>query len=151
MTQKQRELNLYWHDRHKHIPAIDMTDYFLENAETCDTFFAYLHYFESHWPFYTPSGQGDEEQRRKEAVLCLDEQVGRVLDKFGKDCEIIATSDHNIPPGKVSAAYDVPSPSTMLAYISSNFKASKPWTDYGPHPNKIAGMEWNVPSFGSSN
>jgi len=139
MDGEQRKMNLYWHDRHRHLPAREMTDYFIKNASQQDSFFAYLHFFESHWPFYSPKGHG--EGHRKDAILFLDEQVGRVLDNFG-DCEIILTTDHNIPPHKVSAAYDVPSPKTMLAFIATNFKETKSWTELGVDVMKLARDEW---------
>lgn len=137
MDQEQRHLNFYWHDRHPHLPATGMTNYLIDHAKHHDRFFAYLHYFESHYPFYAPNGQGD----REAAVLFLDDQVGRVLDAFS-DCEIIVTSDHNIPPHKVSAAYDVPSPSTMLSFIGSNFKETKNWAELGINPFELAKKEW---------
>lgn len=137
MDEEQRKLNFYWHDRHKHLPAKEMTDYLIKNAKRHDTFFAYLHYFESHWPFYSPKGQGD----REDAVLFLDGQVGRILDNFG-DCEIVLTSDHNIPPRKVSAAYDIPSPSTMLCFIATNFKETKNWKEMGIDVMKLVREKW---------
>ncbi len=140
MTPEQRRLNFYWHDRHEKLPANDMTDYFIDQAEACDTFFGYLHFFESHWPFYSPQGTG--EKHRGDALKFLDEKVGILLDVFHKDTEIILTTDHNIPPQKVSAAYDVPSPSTMLAYIATNFKTTKTWVELGIDPMALAKEEW---------
>lgn len=140
MTPVQCKLNFEWHDRHHELPAKEMTDYFISDVEDQDTFFAYLHFFESHWPFYSPQGTGEE--HRGDALKFLDGQVGILLDTFNKDTEIILTTDHNIPPQKVSAAYDVPSPSTMLAYIASNFKETKSWAEMGIEPIEIAKEEW---------
>jgi len=134
MDEEQRKLNFYWHDRHEELPASSIVDYFLANHLFYDSYFAYLHFFESHWPFYSPKGHD-----RKEAVLFLDEQVARVLKACRDEAEIIVTSDHNIPPQRVSAAYDVPTPKTMLSFIASNFKEAEDW---GVDVHKLAKEEW---------
>lgn len=140
MTPEQRKLNLYWHDRHEELPGKDITEYFLKNSEGLESFFAYLHYFESHWPFYSPQGHGDG--HREDAVKFVDSQIGKILDQYSKDTEIILTADHNIPPRRVSAAYDVPSPSTMLAYIATNFKETKSWKELNVDPMEIVRKRW---------
>lgn len=140
MDSEQRKLNFYWHDRHLQLPAKEMTDYFIKNAQGYNSFFAYLHFFESHWPFYTP-GKFVEGEGRAEALFFLDQQVGRVLDSFS-DAQTVVTSDHNLPPHKVSAAYDVPSPSTMLSFIASNFTETESWSELGIDPMELAKNEW---------
>ena len=139
MDAEQRKLNFYWHDRHEQLPAKEMTDYFIKNVQETKSFFAYLHFFESHWPFYSPQGHG--EGHREDALKFLDGQVGRILNNFS-DAEIVVTSDHNIPPHKVSAAYDVPSPSTMLSFIATNFKETKSWAEMGIDAYKLAKKVW---------
>ena len=137
MDLEQRKLNFYWHDRHEELPAREMTEYFIQNTERHESFFGYLHYFESHWPFYSPKGHD-----RRESVLFLDEMVGKILDHHNHDSEIILTSDHNIPPQRVSAAYDVPSPRTMLSFIATNFKETRSWAEMGIEGIEVAREEW---------
>lgn len=135
MSQEQRKLNFYWHDHHELCPSTEMTEYFLTNKDKYETYFAYLHFFESHHPFFSPEGTGD----RKRSVLFLDKLVGKIL-KEADDAEIVLTSDHNLPPHQVSAAMDVPSPKTMLVFIACNEKAKtpEPWQD----AHKIAKEKW---------
>ena len=121
MNREDAKLNFKWLYSHQSLPSREIVDYFLEGKQGYRSYFAYLHFFESHWPFYSPKGHD-----RREALLFLDQQVGRVLDAC-KEAEIIVCSDHNLPPRVVSAAADVPSPKTMLSFIASNFKDSEEW------------------------
>jgi hypothetical protein len=134
MTLEQRKLNMKWHDGNEALPAKEETDYFLANKDKYKSYFAYIHFFESHPPYYSPKGHD-----RKEAVLFLDMQVGRILDACKDGEQIVVCSDHNLPPGKVSAAMDVPSPVTMLSFIASNFTHPTPWN---VDSHQIARDEW---------
>jgi len=136
IDKEQTKLNFYWHDHHEELPAKHMTDYFLSHKDKHEDYFALLWFFESHWPFYSTKGHD-----RREALLFLDEQVGRVVDGCG-DAEIVVCSDHNIPPRIVSAATDIPSPKTMLSFIASTFKSTKTWEELGMDAHKIAKEEW---------
>jgi len=138
MSKEERKLNLYWLDHHELLPARMITDYFLKEKDKYNSYFALLWFFETHYPFYSPKGHD-----RKEALLFLDEQVGRVCDSC-KDAEIIVCSDHNLPPKIVSAATDVPAPKTMLSFIASNFETTKDWKELGVDPHKIAKERWLV-------
>lgn len=134
MVPEEVKLNFYWHDNHELLPAKLQTDYFLENVDKYESYFAYIHFFECHHPFYSPEGTGD----RKASFLWCDEQVGRIVDHC-KDAEIVVCSDHNIPPGRVSAATDVPSPVTMLSFFASNITKPIPWK---VNPHEIAKRMW---------
>jgi len=136
MDKEQRKLNFYWHDRHEILPSREIVDYFLENVGKYDSYFAYLHFFETHWPFYSPNGVGD----RDSAILFIDEQIGKII-KECDDAEIVVTSDHNLPPRKVSAAEDVPSPVTMLCFIASNENAVN-GEKYEESPHELAKRVW---------
>lgn len=139
MDYEQRKLNLKWVKfRTDEYPAPEMIDYFLEKAKGLGSYFAYIHLFETHYPFHAPGFPRDGEHR-KEALLFVDEQVGRVL-RGCKDAEIVLCSDHNLPPHTVSAASDVPAPKTMLSFIATNFKeTTKPYK--GDH-HKFAEKIW---------
>jgi len=124
---KERAMNFRWNESHPQLPAREITDYFLREKDKYNSYFAYLHFFETHWPFYSPIGHGTGDptqphfEYRKASLLFLDEQVGRVL-RACEDAEIVLCSDHNLPPHVVSAATDVPAPKTMLSFIATNFK-----------------------------
>lgn len=136
MDEEQRKLNFYWHDHHEILPSKYISEYFLSNKDKYKSYFAYLHLFESHYPFRSPSGTGD----RKSAVLFLDEIVGRIL-REASDAEIVVTSDHNIPPRQVSAAMDVPAPKTMLCFIACNDNA-KNGELWGRNAHEVAKEKW---------
>lgn len=110
IDQEQKELNLKWMGKHAELPASQMVDYLLEKERGLKSYFAYLHFFETHPPFYSPKGHD-----RKEALLYLDNQIGRILDL---EAEIVIVSDHNVPPG-ISAATSTPIPNTMKSFIAS--------------------------------
>jgi len=124
MDEEQRKLNFKWIEmREEGLQASRMVDYFLREKEKVNTYFAYIHLFETHYPFCAPGLPRDGTHRR-EALLYVDEQVGRIL-KECDEAEIVICSDHNLPPHIVSAAYDVPSPKTMLSFIVTNFKETE--------------------------
>ena len=121
MDHEQRRLNLEWIEaRADRLPACEMVDYFLEEKKKCNSYFAYVHLFETHHPFFSPKKRGD----RRESLLYVDEQVGTILRECN-DAEIVLCSDHNLPPHVVSAASDVPAPKTMLSFIATNFRETK--------------------------
>jgi len=124
MEQRHREICFHWHDRHDKCPSAEMVNYFLNESNNLKSYFAYLHFFESLYPFYSPEGTGD----RKRSVEFVGEQVQKVI-RARPDAEIVVVSDHNMPPGGVSAATDVPSPVTMMSFIACNEQAykGKPW------------------------
>lgn len=127
MDREQREKNFYWHDHltdwrpgtGEPLPSQEILEYFLARRPT-GSYFAYLHFFETHWPHFSPQGFHD----RKAAVLFTDGLLGKLLAEC-QDEEIVIVSDHNIPPNIVSAANDVPSPKTMLSFIACNGQALK--------------------------
>jgi hypothetical protein len=116
----QIQANLKWIEMRKETEvAKEMVDYFLADRE--DPFYAYFHFFETHYPFHAP-GYPRDGTARKEALLYVDEQIGRILEDCIDDVDIVMCSDHNLPPQIVSAAFDVPAPRTMLSFIATNFK-----------------------------
>lgn len=124
--------NFRWTKSPQNLPAREMTDYFLKEKDRYNSYFAYIHFMETHWPFNSPMGHGTGDtsqphfEYRKAALLFLDEQVSRIL-KACKDAQVVLCSDHNLPPHIVSAATDVPAPKTMLSFIATNFKEAKIW------------------------
>ena len=135
MDREQVQLNLDWIEMKRDTEvAKEMTDFFLEERKGIRSYYAYLHYFETHHPFCAPGFPRDGTARR-EALLYVDEQVGRVLDACIEEANIVICSDHNLPPQIVSAAFDVPSPKTMLSFIATNFE-DVPKTYDGDH------LEW---------
>jgi hypothetical protein len=139
MTQEQINKCFEWHDTHDKCPSTDIVDYFLKDSKDLDSYFAYLHFFESHFPFYSPKGTGN----RKRSVEFVGEQVQRVI-KARPEAEIVIVSDHNIPPMIESAAYDVPAATTMLSFIACNEQATKGkvWKELGIEPFEIAKKLW---------
>ena len=129
MTPEQRELCFKWIEMRKNTaPAKEMIDYFLKEQQGLDSYFVYFHLFETHYPFHGPDipphkGESIEERMkyRKDALMYVDEQIGRIFDECGSDAKIVLCSDHNLPPLIVSAANDVPSPKTFLSFIATNF------------------------------
>ena len=141
MSREQRELNFKWHDSHQQLPAKEETDYFLKERKKYDSYFAYIHYFESHAPFYSPKGIGDPEA----SLAFIDEQIGRILNECSGDSFILAMSDHGRPPKpEEGAVFSLPSPKTMLSFIASNFTAGqlKSWSELGVSPHSIARRRW---------
>jgi len=130
MNREQIEKNFEWVEMRKSTyPSKDIIDYFLQEIKGVDRYYAYLHLFETHYPFHGPnippySGEGIEERMkyRKESLLYVDEQVGRLLDVCWEEANIVLCSDHNLPPLIVSAANDTPAPQTILSFIATNFK-----------------------------
>ena len=121
IDKEQIKKNLEWIKfRPNQLAAEDMTTYFLEKQRKYKSYYAYIHFFETHYPFHAPNLPRNG-KHRKEALLYVDEQVGRIL-KECKDAYIVISSDHNLPPRIVSAAFDVPAPQTMLSFIATNFK-----------------------------
>ncbi len=122
MTQEQRRMNLDWIEmRSDQLPAKDMVTYFLDASAEVENFFAYIHMFETHYPFHAPDLPRNG-QHRDEALRYVDEQVGRLMEGVDEDVEVVLCSDHNLPPQIVSAANDVPAPKTMLSFIATNFE-----------------------------
>lgn len=129
MEREQIELNFKWIEMRKDTaPAEEMVDYFLKEQKKVDSYFTYFHFFESHYPFHGPnvprySGESIEERMkyRKDSLMYVDEQVGRILDACWDDAKIVICSDHNLPPLIVSAANDTPAPQTILSFIATNF------------------------------
>jgi hypothetical protein len=122
MDQEQVNLNLKWIEMRKEDEvAREIVDYFLENRSKVNSYYAYLHFFETHYPFCAPNLPRDG-THRKEALLYVDEQIGRILDACNNEANIVLCSDHNLPPKIVSAAFDTPAPQTMLSFIATNFK-----------------------------
>lgn len=140
MDKEQRSHNLRWHDNPKSCPSQDIVDYFLFDSDEYDSYFAYLHFFESHWPFYSPEGEGD----RIRSIQFVDDLVGKVVDAR-PDAEIVVVSDHNVPPRGVSAAEDVPSPKTMLSFIACNDQSlkGKPWGELVPNISEVVRRRWD--------
>lgn len=136
MTPEDRRFSFWMHDRHDELPEEKMVDNFLSEKGKYDSYFALLWMFSTHWPFYSPKGHD-----RKEATLFLDRLIGRVIEAC-EDAEIVVCSDHNLPPGVVSAATDVPAPKTMLSFIASNFESTKTWEEMGADAHKIAKEQW---------
>lgn len=131
MDFEQKELNLRWVEfKGEKTAAEEMVDYFLANEKVHENYYAYLHFFETHYPFVAPGLPRDGTHRR-EALLYVDEQIGRILGTV-EDSKIIICSDHNLPPKIVSAAFDVPASTTMLSFIATNFK-NVPRTYDGNH------------------
>ena len=126
MEVEQIKLNLKWIEMRKETEvAKEMIDYFLKEKKLLDwnkgnKYYAYFHFFETHYPFHAPGYPRDGTARR-EALLYVDEQVGRILDVCMDDVDMVMCSDHNLPPQIVSAAFDVPAPRTMLSFIATNF------------------------------
>lgn len=141
-SKEERALNFKWIFEDKY-HAPEMTDYFLSQKDKYDSYFAYIHFMETHYPFNSPMLEKVKEEAkekkvsidmenlgrdlRKASLLFVDKQVGRILDAC-KDTQIVLCSDHNLPPNIVSAAYDVPSPRTMLSFIATTFKDAE-WYD----------------------
>lgn len=122
MDREQMELNFEWVEMRKDmLPAKDMVEYFLENSRGLDSYYAYLHMFETHYPFHAP-GLPRDGTHRDEALEYVDKQVGKILKERWDDAEIVLCSDHNLPPSIVSAANDVPAPKTILSFIATNFE-----------------------------
>jgi len=136
MNKDDLKLSFWAHDNHEKLPFEQFVNYFLEEKQYYESYFALLWGFESHHPFYSPKGHD-----RKEALLFLDEQIGRVLDEC-RGAEIVICSDHNLPPRIVSAASDVPAPKTMLSFIATNFKETKSYAELGVDPHKLAKERW---------
>jgi hypothetical protein len=140
MDQEQRALNLKWVEfRTEEMPAHSMVDYLLREKNKYNSYFAYVHLFETHYPFHSPKKKND----RREALLYVDGEVGRILRECS-DAEIVLCSDHNLPPQIVSAAFDVPSPKTMLSFIATNFKETQK-TYEGDHL-EFAKQKWTAPT-----
>lgn len=127
MGLRQKKLNLRWIEMRKETEtATEMVDYFLEEKENpqfggAKPYYAYLHFFETHYPFHAPGWPRDG-TARKWALMYVDEQIGRILDSCWHEADIILCSDHNLPPRIVSAAFDTPAPKTMLSFIATNFE-----------------------------
>ncbi len=139
MEQEQIKLNLGWVEMRKEVEvATEMVDYFLKEKENPDfggvkPYYAYLHLFETHYPFHAPGYDRDgSTESRRAALMYVDEQIGRILDACWDEADIILCSDHNLPPRIVSAAFDTPAPKTMLSLIATNFKEI-PKTYEGDH------------------
>jgi len=120
-------------------PAEDMIDYFLEEQSKYNSYFAYFQLFETHYPFTAPNvpvydNEPIEERMkyRKDAMLYLDKQIGRIFKEVGDKAEIVLCSDHNLPPLIVSAANDTPAPQTILSFIATNFTETEKTYD-GDH------------------
>jgi len=137
MHPEDRRLSFWAHDNHEALPFKNIVDHFLEKKNGYESYFALLWGFESHWPFYSPKGHD-----RREALLFLDGQVGRILEAC-KDAEIVVCSDHNLPPRVVSAAADVPAPRTMLSFIATNFTETRGWGELGVDPHRTARERWS--------
>jgi len=121
IDKEQKKLNLKWVEfRSEELPAREMINYFLQEKDKYDSYYAYIHLFETHWPFHAP-GLPRNGKHRKEALLYVDEQLGSLFDECDKEAKIVISSDHNLPPKEVSAAFDVPSPRTLLSFIATNF------------------------------
>jgi len=134
MDMEQRAMNLRWVEfKGDKLASEEMVDYFLGNKDRYENYYAYIHFFETHYPFVAP-GLPRNGQHRREALLYVDEQVGRII-RDCPDSRIVICSDHNLPPRVVSAAFDVPAPQTMLSFIATNFREI-PKTYEGDH------LEW---------
>jgi len=122
MEPEQVKLNLGWIEMRKEVEvAKEMVDYFLMERGKVANYYAYFHFFETHYPFHAP-GLSRDGTHRREALMYVDEQVGRILDACWDEANIVLCSDHNLPPHIVSAAFDTPAPKTMLSFIATNFK-----------------------------
>lgn len=120
MNFEQQKLNFEWVEMRKDmLPAKDMVEHFLSGSEDLSSYYAYIHLFETHYPFHAP-GLPRNGEHRAEALEYVDKQIGRIFDERD-DADIVLTSDHNLPPHIVSAAEDVPAPKTMLSFIATNF------------------------------
>lgn len=139
MEKEQIRLNFDWIKMRKETDvAKEMVDYFLKEKEssTSKPYYAYIHFFETHYPFHAPGHNRDGDMKtRREALLYLDKQIGRILDSCWDEENIVLCSDHNLPPHIVSAAFDIPDPRTMLSFIATNF-TEVPKTYEGDH------LEW---------
>lgn len=121
-TKEQRLLNFKWSNDHMVCPSVEMIDWFLEKTDDLDSYFGYVHIFESHHPWYFPGrphGDARPEYREK-AVRYADTLVEKLFNARKDEAEIVICSDHNEPPRKVSAANDVPSAKTMLSFFACN-------------------------------
>ena len=139
MPQEHRNLNFKWHDDHESCPSTELVEYFLKDSKELDNYFAYLHLFESHWPFYSPEGTGD----RVRSTYFLDSLVKRVIEER-PEAEIVVVSDHNLPPRITSAAEDVPAATTMLSFFACNETAyeGKPWSKLVPKIGEVVKKAW---------
>jgi len=81
---EQRKLNMEWIQTPEQMHSKEIIEYFLENKSE-NSYFAYLHLYECHFPFYSPQGGG----KRKEALLYLDTLVGKVLSLVTIICRLM--------------------------------------------------------------
>ncbi len=122
MSYDQRIRNFEWSNNPGKCPSQEIVEYFLASTKELDSYFGYLHLYESHYPWFYPGkpeplyDPGD----RETAVRYVDGLVAKVFNARKDEAEIVICSDHNEPPRKVSAAEDVPSPKTMLSFFVCN-------------------------------
>jgi len=143
MDKKQIVDNFRWIEGKAQAPSKEMVKTFLEEEEKLDSYYAYFHLAETHYPFHgpgipPPSGNeiiGERMKYRKLAFDFIDSSLEPLFIRCWKDAEIVLCSDHNLPPLVVSAANDTPSPKTMLSFIATSFTKTKKTYD-GDH------LEW---------
>jgi hypothetical protein len=96
------------HTKHTPYTTKELVDDFLKIVPKHDKYFAYFHVMETHPPFYTPEKIDDTEERRKSALLWIDEVIKPLLEL---DSFTLIMADHNLE-------HDFPTGNTLDVFIA---------------------------------
>ena len=104
------------HNKHSPYTTRELIEDFLKIEKDLDKYFAYFHVMETHEPFYCPDNIVEYDERRKAALLWIDEVIEPLLEL---DAFTLIMSDHNLE-------HDVPTCETIEAFIAG---PSKKWLE----------------------